>query len=99
MSDVVPAPHLLAPGVGRPEGKTREQIAKAAKDFEAAFIAQMLAPMFEGLAAEAPFGGGSGEAAFKYFLMDAVGKQMAGAGGLGLADDITREMLKLQGLD
>ena len=99
MSDVVPSPSLLAPGVGRPEGKTREQIAKAAKEFEAAFISQMLAPMFEGLDAEAPFSGGSGEAAFKSFLMDAVGKQMAGAGGLGLADDIQREMLKLQGLE
>ncbi len=99
MSEVVPSPSLMVPGVGRPEGKTREQIAKAAKEFEAAFISQMLAPMFEGLDAEAPFGGGSGEAAFKSFLMDAVGKQMAGAGGLGLADDIQREMLTLQGLD
>jgi len=99
MSEIVPSPSLLAPALGRPEGKTREQIAKAAKDFEAAFIAQMLAPMFEGLEVNAPFGGGSGEAAFKSFLMDAVGKQMAGAGGLGLADEITREMLKLQGLE
>ena len=99
MSDVVPSPALLAPGVARPEGKTREQIAKAAKEFEAAFISQMLAPMFEGSDAEAPFGGGSGESAFKSFLMEAVGKQMSRAGGLGLADDLTRQMLKMQGLE
>ena len=92
---------LLRPTAGALalQGKTRAQIEKTAKEFEAAFISQMLAPMFQGLDASGPFGGGSGEDAFKSFLMEEVGKQMSRAGGLGLADDLTREMLKMQGLE
>ncbi|MBW3617388.1 MAG: rod-binding protein [Proteobacteria bacterium] len=79
--------------------RTREQIKKTAKEFEAAFIGQMLNQMFEGVETAAPFGGGPGEQAFKSFLTEAVAKQMVAAGGLGLADDLQRDMLKLQGLE
>jgi Rod binding domain-containing protein len=79
--------------------KTRAQIEKTAKDFEAAFIGQMLNHMFEGVDAPAPFGGGHGEDAFKSFLTEAVAKQMAANGGVGLADDLRRQMLQLQGLE
>ena len=81
------------------QAKTREAVEKTARDFEASFISQMLGTMFQGIESDGPFGGGSGDAAFKSFLMDAVAKQMAQAGGLGLADDLTREMLKMQGLE
>ena len=82
-----------------PQGKTRADIERTAKQFEAAFISQMLGTMFQDIEPAAPFGGGSGEAAFKSFMMEAIGKQMAQAGGLGLADELTREMLRMQGLD
>jgi Rod binding domain-containing protein len=58
----------------------------------------MLQQMFDGVETAPPFGGGPGEAMFKSFLTDAMGKQMAKAGGVGVADDVAREMLKLQGL-
>ena len=45
-----------------------------------------------------PFGGGPGEDMFKSFMTEAFGKQMAKAGGIGVADAVGREMLKLQGL-
>jgi Rod binding domain-containing protein len=96
---VAAPPGVLAPNPEAPGGKTRKQIEHTARQFEAAFIAQMLAPMFEGSEASAPFGGGAGETAFKSFLMEAVAEQMARAGGLGLADDLTREMLRMQGLE
>jgi len=70
----------------------------AAKAFEASFLSTMLQPMFEGLSTEAPFGGGQGEAMFKSFLTDAIAKQTAKRSGLGVADTVQREMLKLQGL-
>ena len=79
--------------------KTRERIKKTAREFEAAFIGQMLGPMFEGVETSAPFGGGPGESAFKSFLTEAIAKQMSAAGGLGLADDLQRQMLKMQGLE
>ena len=90
---------LLQRQTQAPQGKTREQIEHTARQFEAVFIAQMLGPMFEGTDPAGPFGGGAGEAAFKSFLLDAVAEQISRAGGLGLADDLTRQMLKLQGLE
>ena len=98
MEALPPSPAVAA--APSPESvKARARIEKTAKDFEAAFIGQMLGQMFEGVETSAPFGGGPGESAFKSFLTEAVAKQMAAAGGLGLADDLQRQMLKMQGLD
>ena len=76
----------------------RGQIEKTAKDFEASFLSVMLTQMFKDVGAEAPFNGGQGEAAFKSFMSDAMAKQMVRSGGIGLADTVAQEMLKLQGL-
>jgi Rod binding domain-containing protein len=46
----------------------------------------------------APFGGGEGEKMFKSFFTDAVAKQVTKSGGIGVADQVAKEMLKLQGL-
>jgi Rod binding domain-containing protein len=35
---------------------------------------------------------------FKSFFTDAVAKQVTKAGGIGVADQVAKEMLKLQGL-
>ena len=78
--------------------KTPAQIKKVAEEFEAAFLTAMLNPIFSQLSTEAPFGGGQGEAAFKSFMVDAMSKQMAKAGGVGLADSVTRQLLHQQGL-
>ena len=79
--------------------RTREKAREAAKDFEAVFIAQMMAPMFEGISADGPFGGGQGELAFRSLLIQEYGKAIADKGGIGVADSVYREILKLQGLE
>jgi Rod binding domain-containing protein len=76
---------------------TRAKIHKTATEFEASFLQVMLGQMFDGVDAGA-FGGGEGEDAFKSFMTDAFAKSMANAGGVGLSKDLTREMLKMQGL-
>lgn len=76
----------------------KRKIAETAQSFEATFLSSMLKPMFEGLDTEGPFGGGQGEAMFRSFLTDALAKQTVKAGGIGIADTVQREMLKLQGL-
>ena len=76
----------------------RGQIAKTAQDFEASFLSVMLQTMFQGVEQEAPFGGGQGEDMFKSFMAEAMAKQMAKSGGVGLASSVQAEMLKLQGL-
>lgn len=77
-------------------GSTAEQTRKAAQDFEAVFVAQMLQPMFDTIAVDEDFGGGSAEETWRGLLVEEIGKQVVKAGGIGLADDVEREMLKLQ---
>jgi peptidoglycan hydrolase FlgJ len=69
---------------------------KAAKDFESVFVAQMLGQMFSGLATDGVFGGGEGEAMFRSLMLDEYGKQITAQGGIGLADSVTRQLLKHQ---
>ncbi len=52
----------------------------------------------QGCGRRSPFNGGEGEAAFKSFMNDAMAKQVVRSGGIGLADKVATEMLKLQGL-
>lgn len=75
----------------------RGQIKETAQSFEASFLTQMMAPMFEGLG-DGEFSGGHGEQMVRGFLLDAMGKQIARSGGVGLAASVEREMLKMQGL-
>jgi len=89
---------ILTPGPQAPSGADRERIAKTAKDFEASFLSIMLGQMYQGVG-EGEFSGGPGEAMFKSFLMDAFSNQMSRAGGVGIAESVQREMLKMQGLE
>lgn len=77
---------------------TPAAIRKVAEDFEASFLQAMLQPMFNALSTDGPTGGGQGEAAYKSFMVDAMTKQMAKSGGIGLADAVMRQMLQMQGL-
>ena len=66
-------------------------------DFESMVLSQLISPMFEGLSTDGPFGGGEGEAAMKSFYIDAIGKEMAKHGGVGISAMMQKELLKLQG--
>jgi Rod binding domain-containing protein len=88
-------------GVRRPPvltgaAKTEAQADKAAKEFEAVFIAQMVSTMFEGVGTDGPFGGGYGESVFRSLMIDNYAKTIAERGGFGLADQVKREILRLQ---
>ncbi len=72
------------------------EVRRAAEEFEAVFIAQMMAPMFQGLETDELFGGGPGEDIYRSVLVEEYGKSIARAGGIGLSDAIQREILRLQ---
>ena len=74
----------------------RQRIRQAAEDFEAVFLSQMLQPMFEGLETDGLFGGGSAEQIYRGVLLQEYGKALAQRGGVGIADAVEQEMLKLQ---
>ncbi len=73
-----------------------EDVQRVAEEFEAVFLSQMLAPMFEGLETDELFGGGPGEDIYRSVLVEEYGKSIARAGGIGLSDAIQREILMLQ---
>ncbi|MGH7028721.1 rod-binding protein [Brevundimonas sp.] len=91
------SPDLLrSPETAARRGQSPEQMRETAEAFEAGFLSQMLKPMFEGIQTDGPFGGGEGEATWRSFLIDAMAKQTVKAGGVGLADSVVSEMLKMQ---
>ncbi len=75
-----------------------EKTRATAKQFEAMFMTQMLNHMFTGLEqGDGVFGGGQAEAMFRPMLMEEYGKMIANRGnGIGLADQVSRVMLKQQ---
>ncbi len=84
-------------GTAQPTAATSRQNAKLGQDFESMCLSQMLAPMFEGLSTDGPFGGGEGEQAMRSFYLDAMAKEMAKRGGVGISNMMQKELLKLQG--
>jgi Rod binding domain-containing protein len=96
---VVP-PNLTQPAgpASAAELAKRGEVKETARKFESQFLSIMLQQMFQGIEPAAPFGGGPGESMFKSFMTEAMANQMARNGGIGIADTVQREMLKLQGL-
>jgi peptidoglycan hydrolase FlgJ len=93
MSDLMVSPTTLprqAPAA--PSARMRETAAA----FEASFLSQMLKPMFEGLKTDGDFGGGEAESTWRGFLVEAMAKQTVRAGGIGLADKVLAQMVKMQ---
>ncbi len=73
------------------------KLAQVAMDFEAMALGELLKPMFETVdTAHGAFGGGQAEAAWRPMLVDAIGKQIAAHGGLGIAAPVLTAMLRAQ---
>ncbi len=90
------APLPITPTQPRPEATVPDELRRAAEEFEAVFIAQMLAPMFEGLDTEGLGGGGFGEQIFRPMLVERYAEALSRAGGVGIADSVVRELMRLQ---
>lgn len=80
----------------QPEIARARDLHRAARDLEAAFLAEMLKPMGAGAPRES-FGGGAGEDQFASLLVDEEARAMARHGGIGLADGIYRALLARSG--
>lgn len=78
------------------KGLNMEKIDAAAKDFEAMFMTEMLKPMFQGIQVDSVFGGGKGEEVFRSLMLDEYGKIISKSGGLGIADKVKAEMIRIQ---
>ena len=94
----VTAAHLAATSpTGQPSpSKNEKAVDKAAREFEAEFLSQMLESMFKGIRTDGPFGGGHAEEMMRSFMLQEYGKVMAANGGVGIADAVKRELLRAQ---
>jgi Rod binding domain-containing protein len=84
------------PTVPNASSLSATQLDKAAKDFEAVFINEMLGAMFEGIKTDGPFGGGPGEGMFRSMMIDQYARTIAQQGGFGLASSVKSELLRAQ---
>jgi Rod binding domain-containing protein len=89
----------LLSGVNKDPVAAGIRIKEVSQEFEGMFLGQMLAPMFEGLKSDAPFGGGSAETTWRSLLVQEYGKAMAKRGGIGIAPMVEKEMRARAGLD
>jgi peptidoglycan hydrolase FlgJ len=90
-----PLPMSTAPEPREVDPRQAE-MRRAAEEFEAIFLAQMMAPMFDGLDTDGLGGGGMGEEIFRPMLIERYADALSQAGGVGIADSIVRELMRLQ---
>jgi peptidoglycan hydrolase FlgJ len=70
---------------------------RVAADFEKMVLGEMLSlAMAETDVSDSLFGGGSGERMMRPFLIEEYARSFATQGGIGVADAVRRELLKLQ---
>ena len=69
---------------------------RVGQEFEALFLSEMLGPVFESSDTDGLFGGGEGEKIFRSMMVQEYGKAIAQSGGVGIADAVQREILRMQ---
>ena len=76
-------------------GGSDAAIEKAAEEFEAVFLAQMMEHMFADIDLS-PGSEGPGDDIYKSLMIDEYSKLMSRSGGIGVSDHVRREMLRVQ---
>jgi flagellar protein FlgJ len=100
MDPVTGKPAAAQPAAAQPSSPAIDRNSrayKAAQDFESVFLGQMVSQMYTGLDAQGPFGGGFAEETYRSLLYQELGRQMSAGGGVGIADAVYAEMVKMQG--
>lgn len=70
---------------------------QAAVDFEGVTIGELFQPMFDTIdTSQGMFGGGAAESQFRSLQVLELGKQIANSGGIGIADTVYKQMLRMQ---
>ncbi|MFO0388212.1 MAG: rod-binding protein [Alphaproteobacteria bacterium] len=86
-----------AEGIQKTDGKSPDVKAdKVSKDFESLFISQMLEQMFGESLGEDFFGSEESSDVYRQLMVEQYGKKISASGGIGIADYVKRELLKMQ---
>jgi Rod binding domain-containing protein len=91
-----PLPMRTAANAARPADQGVDEARRAAEEFEAVFLGEMLGPMFESLNTDGLGGGGMGEEIFRPMLVERYADAISRSGGVGIADSIVRELMRMQ---
>lgn len=84
-------------GIANALDPAKAKAKKQADDFESMFLEQMTQHMFTNMGTEGPLGdNGTGGDVWRSQLTQQYAKQVQKAGGIGVSDQILREMLSLQ---
>lgn len=75
---------------------TQSQAEKTAADFEQLFLSQMLTSMFGESLGDDFFGNKETSEIYRSMVVDEYSKQITERGGIGIADYVKKELLKLQ---
>ena len=73
-----------------------DPLRKAAEAFEAVFLSSFISQMWAGIPVDGPFGGGHAEATYRSFLADEYGAALSRQGGIGIADEVYADLLRIQ---
>lgn len=76
------------------EQLSKKHLIKKANELEAVFLAKTIEPMFPKGDESMLFGGGSGSDIYRYLIIDEYAKILQKSGGLGLADQITQDLIQ-----
>lgn len=92
----IPLPGAPLPMPTQTPQQAPDRLRHVAEQFESVFVTEMLAPMFEGLDTDGLGGGGVGEEMFRPMLIERYAEAITHSGGVGIADSITRELVRMQ---
>jgi peptidoglycan hydrolase FlgJ len=91
-----PAPAAAGPTTGPGKPANVEGLRGAAQEFEAVFLAQVLAKINQGFGGDPSAGETPEQGLFHDMFNDEVAKLISRSGGVGVADAVLKEMLKVQ---
>jgi Rod binding domain-containing protein len=83
------------PGSGPGTSGRQDALREVAQEFEAIFLAQVLAHLNPAPAGDGP-GGSADHGLFHTMFNEEIAKLISRSGGVGVADAVLKEMLKLQ---
>lgn len=101
MIDPTIAAQYYAKPVGAPQNSkvsdmTASQIEQTAQEFESLFIGMMIEHMFGDSMGEEAFGDKESADVYKGMMAENYGREIAQAGGIGVASYVKAELLRLQ---
>ena len=90
----------IAAGAGNavpPTAHAQDQsLRQIAEEFESVFLSTVISRMFQSLPVDGPFGGGHAEATYRTFLAEEYAGALSSQGGIGIADDVYADLLRIQ---